>query len=314
MAALFMTDLQDFQADYLAPIMPSDKRSNTYYKLDKNYWFSDIMQKRGPGVAAVRKGWGTLMDSFLIDVWAVGKDIDDQTRANADDELQLEATSMKFVARAERLNREKRFYDAVWNAAAWSNSLTGNTALSAISAGTAGTINQWNDANSTPINDVQSIQTVSRLTTGMAFTDLAIGQEVFNALKSNTQILDRITGGSTSVNPANVTKELISNLLGINLVVLSAVENTAGLGNAMTGQYIFGKQGLFMHRDNSPGMETPTAIRTITWQQYAGNKNGTRIMKWRDESIHSDIIEMESAYVHKIVAPDLGLFVNGLVA
>lgn len=309
----FMQSLAKFQADRLAPIMPSQKKSDLYFRLKKEYWFSDIMRRRGIGAPAVRQGYGVDTLSYVCDLFALGKEIDDQVRANEDSPLNSDRTAMKFVTRAALMNREKSFKDAFWGTSKWTTDLTGNTSASAVLSG--GTFKQWNDTAATPIEDVANAKIIMEKLTGFTPQVLAMGKLVWEALKVCPEILTRITGGSTSVNPAHVTKQLVAQLLEVDeIVVLDAVENTAGHGNTMTGDYIFGKQALLMYRDDTIGVETPTAARTITWQQYAGNKNGTRILKWRDESVHSDIIEIESTYVHKIIAPDLGIFMTSAVA
>ena len=313
MSVAFMQSLAKFQADNLAPIYPSEKKSDLYFVLDKKYWFSDIMRKRGIGAPAIRQGYGVSQRSFICDLWSVGKDIDDQQRANADSPLNQDRTAMKFVSRASVMNREKSFKEAFWAAGKWTTDLAGDANASDIEA--SSTLMQWDNDNATPIDDMEVMKSVMEKLTGYTPNVLAIGQPVWRGLKKCPQILDRITGGSTSINPAKVTRQMVASLLEIeDLVVLSAVENTAGHGNEMVGDYIFGKQGLLMYRDADIGVETPTACRTFTWRQYAGNRNGTRILKWRDESVHSDIIEVESTYDHHIVAPDLGIFLSTLVS
>jgi hypothetical protein len=308
-----MQSLANFQADNLAPIMTSDKKSDSYFILNKEYWFSDIMKERGVGAPAIRRGWGVSTDSFLCKLFALGKDIDDQVRVNTDTPLDQDRTAMKFVTRAERMNREKAFKAAFWGTGLWSTDYTGDTDASTLDSDNE--FEQWDQDDSTPLDDVATAITHGEKLTGFTMNVLAIGKPVWNKLKTNAQILSRITGGSTSMDPANVTRQLVAQLMELDeIVVLNAVENTAGHGNTMTGDYIFGKDALLMYRDATVGIETPTACRTITWQQYAGNANGTRILKWRDESIHSDMIEIESTYTHKIVAPDMGIFWHGAVA
>lgn len=312
MSVAFMQSLAKFQADNLAPIYPSQKKSDLYFILDKKYWFSDIMKPRGIGAPAIRQGYGVSQDSFLCDLFALGKEIDDQVRANEDSPLNSDRTAMKFVTRASLMNREKAFKTAFWGSSIWTTTLTGNTSANAVGSGT---FCQFNDSDSDPISLMDDLRQVMEKLTGYTPNVLAMGLPAWTALKNNVKILDRITGGSTSINPAHVTKELVARLLELEeIVVLSAVENTAGHGNTMTGDYIFGSDALLMYRDASAGVETPTACRTFTWQQYAGNKNGTRILKWRDESVHSDIVEIESTYVHKVVAADMGIFLSDCVA
>lgn len=311
MSVAFMQSLAKFRADALAPIMPSDKKSNSYFILNKEYWFSDVMRERAAGTPAIRMGYGVSQDSFLCKLFSLGKDIDDQTRSNEDAPLNSDRTAMQFVSRAALMNREKAFKTAAWSTGKWTTDVTGNTSASDILG--SGTLQQWDRSASTPVEDMAILKQIMEKLTGFEPNVLAIGRPAWESLKANPEILDRITGGSTSINPAKVTTQLVASILEIESIeILSAVENTAGHGNTMTGDYIFGKDALLMYRDPTVGIETPTAMRTITWQQYAGAANGIRILKWRDESIHSDIIEIESTYTHKIVAPDMGIFLHNV--
>ena len=312
MSIAFMSKLSKFQADNCAPIMPVDKKSDVYFKIDKEYFFQDRMRKRGVGAQAIRAGYGISQDSYLTDVWAVSKAIDDQVRANEDAPLNSDRNAMQFITRLERMNREKSYKTAFWNTGIWSTNWTGNASPSAYGSST---FNQWDGATSTPIDDVAAMKEVGEKLTGFEFNVMEIGAPVWKRLKTNPQILDRISGGSTNASPAQVTKQLVAQLFEIDeLVVMSAVENTGAPGAAWAGDYIFGKHAWIGYRDATVGIETATAKRTITWKQYAGAKNGTRILKYRDENVHSDVIEVESAYVHKVISPELGLFLTDAVA
>jgi hypothetical protein len=313
MCSAYMQSLTKFQADNMAPVMPVDKKTDLYFELTKDYWFQDHMRKRGVGAAAVRAGYGVTTKSYIADLWALGKQIDDQVRANEDAPLNSDRTAMKFVTMAERMNREKSFKTNFWGTGLWTTDLTGNGSTSAIV--NSQTLKQWDQTSSTPIDDVAVMMTVMEKLTGFTPNKMAIGAEVWERLKINAQILDRISGGSTNASPAQVTKELVARLFEIDeLIVLRAVENTAAENAAFSGSYVFGKQGLLFYHNPTAGVEEITAMRTFCWQQYAGNRNGTRILKWRDESTHSDVVEIESTYAHKIIAPDLGIFCNSLVA
>jgi hypothetical protein len=62
-------------------------------------------------------------------------------------------------------------------------------------------------------------------------------------------------------------------------------------------------------------LQTPTAGYTFTWSGYlAGNARGTRIKRFRMEHIAADRIEAEMTYDMKVVAPDMGVFLNTVVA
>lgn len=314
MCVAFMQALTKFQADDMAPIMPVDKKSDIYFRLLKSYWFSDKMRKRGVGAPAIRAGYGVGQSTYLCDLWSLGKPIDDQVRANEDTPLNSDRTAMKFVTRQERMNREQGFKSEFWGTGKWTTDITGNTSTSAVEA--SKTLKQWNQSTSTPIDDVAAMMVIMEKLTGFTPNEMAISAEVWKVLKTNAQILDRISGGSTNAAPAKVTRELVAGLFEIDVLrVLNAVENTGGDADAdFDGDYIFGKQGLLYYKDASMDLETATAMRTFCWRQYAGTQNGVRMLKWRDESTHSDVVEIESTYDHVMIAPDMGIYLDQLVA
>lgn len=313
MSVAYLSDMAEFQADNLAPVMPSDKQSNKFFKFTKDFWFRDALQKRGPGAEAPRLGYGITTDSFFADLWSGAKPIDDQVRANQDSPLDADRNAMQFVTRLAALRREKSFATNFLATSKWDTDVTGNTSTSAYGSNT---VKQWDQAsNTSPLEDIAFYKTKIKLNTGITPNVLVIGQQVWDALKNHAELLSRITGGSNNGNPAQVTKQLVAAVMELEeIVVMSAVENTANQGGTFAGSFIAGKTGLLMYRDKTAALEAVTACRTFTWQQYAGNANGTRILKYRQEQIHSDIIEVESAFAHKIVASDLGVFFNTLVS
>ncbi len=310
MSVMYQDELTDYQADALAPIHPSPKQSDLFYKFTKDYWFRDAMQLTGPGAAAPRAGYGVETDSFHCNVWTVAKAIADQTRANEDNPLNSDRNAMQFVTRLERIRREKSFAAACMATSKWTTDITCNDSASV--PGTS--ICQFNDSDATPLEDITYYRTYMKLLTGQNANVLALGRQAWDALRNNADILERISGGSNNGNPALVTREIVAKLCDLEeIVVLDAVENTAAEGATFAGAFIAAQSGLLMHRNKSAGVESVTAVKTFCWQTYSQSPNGTRILKFRDENVHSDIVECHSAFAHKIVAPDLGIFFADLV-
>lgn len=314
MSVAYLQSLDAFVADKVATINPSDKQGNQWYELLKEFFFRDAMQKRAPGTEAVQVGYGVKLSNYFIDVWAAKKPIADQTRANEDAPLNSDRNTMQLLTRLERIAREKAFAGVALAGASWTTTRTG------VAAGPNGVqFLQWNDAAATPLTDVIAWKLVVQLLTGLLPNVLMIGAEVWAKLQTNAQILARVTGGATNSNAASVTKKLVAQLMGLDdLVVMEAVENTAPEKapgtESYTGAYINGKKGLLFHRNDTVGPEIATAMRTYTWEQYAGSREGIRIKKYRDEPKASDIIEIESTFIHQVVSKDLGVFLDTMVA
>jgi hypothetical protein len=310
----YAQSLDKFGADKLAPIHPSDKQTNIYWKFTKDYWGRDSMKERGPAAQAAEAGYGVdSTNSFACIPYAVKKLIPDQVRANEDNPLNSDRNAMQFVTLLERIRREKAFVTAAMSASTWTTTKTGVAA-----APGANQFLQWNDAASTPIEDVRSWCTeIELLTMGAARPNvLGLGQQVWDKLADHPDLVDRLKyGGQLQGSLARVTPAMVAALLGLEeIVIMGAVENTATEGAAASAAYIAGKKAVLLYRNTSPGIETVTGVKTFTWSRYIGNPNGWRIKTYRDEARESDVVEMQAAFTHKLIAADAGAYVATVVA
>ena len=309
----YAQSLDKFGADKLAPIHPSDKQTNLFFKFTKDYWGRDAMRLRAPGTQAADAGYGVTTDSFACIPYAVRKPISDLVKSNEDAPLNSERNAMQFVMLLERIRREKAFVTAAMSATTWTTTETGVAGVPA-----ANQFKQWNDAASTPIEDIRSWCTeVELLTMGAARPNvLGLGQQVWDALVDHPDLIDRLKyGGQLQGNMAKVTPQMVAALLGLEeIVVMGAVENTAADAAAPSAAYIAGKKACLVYRNTAPGVESVTGVKTFTWSRYIGNPNGWRIKTYRDENIESDIVECQSAFTHKLIAADAGIYVASAVA
>ena len=59
----------------------------------------------------------------------------------------------------------------------------------------------------------------------------------------------------------------------------------------------------------------PAAGYTFTWNGYlAGNSQGIRMSRFRQEHIRSDRIEGEMTYDMRVISPDVGVFLEDAVS
>lgn len=311
-AVQYSNKLTDFHADHLAPIVPSSKRTNSYYKYDKADFFRDEMKERGEGADVPMAGYRVTTDTYEIKTWSVGKPIDDQVEDNEDGPLDSDEDATKFVMDLERIRRERAFATAALATSIWGTDVTGNTVASVYGSNT---VAQWDDTDSSPLEDIAYYRTKVKLATGLDPNVLAIGRQVWDVIKNHADILARISGGSSNGNPAMVTRQMVAALFELEeLVVLEAVHNTALENATMTGAFIAGKHGLLMHRNKNAGRKGATAMKTFTWKRPKTDANGIAILKYPGKNPHIRVVECESNFTHKVVASDLGVFFNGLVA
>jgi len=123
----YMQDLKAFIADKVFPIVPVMKQSDRYFKYTKGDWFRDEAKKRAPGTESA--GGGFTIDNtptYFADKYAFHKDVDDDTRQNADQPLNLDRDATNFVTRRLLLRRERAFVTNYFGTGIWTGG-TGGT-------------------------------------------------------------------------------------------------------------------------------------------------------------------------------------------
>jgi len=313
-SVLFAQSLSRFAADRLFPIVASDKESNVFFKFDKKYWARDTMRVRAIATLAAEGGWGVTTDSFFCETFALRKPVADRLRRNSDNPLNQDRMATRYLTQMERIRREKQFATDCLATSKWTTDKTGVAGVPG-----ANQFRQWNDAASTPIEDVRGYTTaVDLLTLGAARPNvLAVGQQVWDALADHPDITDRLKyGGQLQGSLAKVTPNMVAGLLDLEeVVVMGAIEETATEGAATSvPAYIAGKKALLIYRNPTPMVEEVSGGYTLCWKDAGANEMGWRLKTYREESLESDIFEIQSQFVQKIVAADAGLFMASAVA
>lgn len=143
----FIQDHSVFGADRLFPSVSVTKKSDSYFVYPKGNWFRTDAKKRGPGTESAGSGYTLSDDTYNTEVRAVHKDLDDQTRENADSPLNLDADATEFVTQQLLILREKEFLDTAFVTSLWTGTTTGTD----VAVGTV-----WTDPTSKPLNDMRA--------------------------------------------------------------------------------------------------------------------------------------------------------------
>lgn len=296
-----------FVANTVFPAVRVQNRSDKYYTYDRSFWFKSDAQMRAPGTESAGSGYEIGTDSFSCDVFAIHKDIDDQTRANADAQITLDRDATEFVTQHLLQRREQAWVATYFTGGVWGTTVTGGTNFP--SSGTA----RWDDyANSDPIGDLRAGIMSMAENTAYKPTDLVLGPEVWNKLQDHPDFLERIKYTQKGI----VGTDLLAELLGLKRVLIPwSVKNTSAEGVTAAYDFSFGKHALLLHVASSPGLNTVSAGYTFVWSGLFGaGENGIRIKRFRMEQIASDRIEGEEALDQKVVSTELGYFYSGAVA
>lgn len=306
----FMQRPNVFIADQIFPQVPVQKQGDIYYSYKKGDWFRTIAGVRAPATETPGGGWEVENFPYYAPVYGVHKDVDDQTRANADNQFNLDRDATQWVTQQLLLKRDRLFIDSYMKTGVWSVTLTGVAA----SPG-ANQFLRWDVSGSDPIGDIVTRGIVIAETTGFSPNVLVIGPYVLKALMNHANILERIKYTERGI----VTPDLLAALFfpngGGRVIVTNAIENIAASGAADSMKFMNGKTALLAYANPTPGLQQPSAGYIFTWTGLLGaGAFGTRIKRWREEAIASDRVEGEMAFDMKVVATDLAAFFDTAVS
>ena len=108
------------------PTVPVEKRSDLYFSYDKADFNRDEFSLRAPGAESRLANFNLSTTPYVCDVWSLGVDLDDQTLANADAPLNLEADTTKFLMNKLLISIEKQFVTNFFTTGKWTGSSTGS--------------------------------------------------------------------------------------------------------------------------------------------------------------------------------------------
>jgi hypothetical protein len=303
LSVAWIQDTAEYVADSVFRNVNVQKKSDVYYKFDRGNWFRAQARKRAPGTESAGSGYTHTTDSYVCDVYAFHKDVDDQIRANADSVLSPDREATEFVTSDLMLKKELLWAANFFGTSIWTGSTTGGDV-------TPGTL--WDAGGSTPIEDLRAQLLATKRRTSKRANTLTMGEEVWNVLQDHPDFLERIKYTEVGI----VSEDLLASVLGIDQVfVAGGVENISIENAAEDMQFIFGKNVLLSYSPKRPGLMTPAAGYTFAWVgMFGAGALGTRIKRFRMEPLASDRVEGEMAFAQKVVASEMGAFLTGVIS
>lgn len=306
----YIQKAQDFIADKVFPIVPVMKQSDRYFVYTKDWWFRNTAQKRAPGTESA--GGGFHVDntpSYFADVWAWHVDVDDQTRSNQDEPLDLDRDSTLFVTQLLLLRREIQFVTKFMVAGIWQGYVVGGSPID-FQPNVNGQ-GYWDSSSSNPMQDVDFLKQKIKSQTSFSPNTLVPADDVFFALRNNAAVLDRIKYTQRGI----VSEELLAALFGVEkFLVASAVQNTAQEGQTAILGFIVANSALLVYANPAPSILQPSAGYIFSWQGLFGaGAMGNRIKTFRMEHLESDRIEGQMAFDMHQVGLDLGVYLKNVL-
>jgi hypothetical protein len=301
----FMQLQEGFVANKIFPLINVSKASDKFWKYPREYWNRVEMKPRAPGTESAGGEYKVTYDSYVTEMFALHKDIADEEVYNADDHFNLSQEAAQWLALQQLLFTEKKWFDEFFKTGVWAVDTTGAAQLGGL----------LTSPTSKPIAGLKDVvRDMQQKTAGYKPNTVVLGARVWDAITENDDFLSRVLGGSNSVSPATVTKDMLSAALGgVRILVSEGVVNTANEGAAENNVFIGADSILVCHSASRPGKKTPSCGYTFNWTMPGNDIEGTSVRRLRMEPIRAERIEISSSFAHKVIAPELGTFIHTVI-
>jgi hypothetical protein len=298
MSVAYMQEAYAFVANRAFPVVNVAKQTDKYFTYSQADFFRDQVQRRADGTESAGTGYSLSTASYSCDVFALHKDIGDQTRANSDNPLNPDMDATRFLSQQMLIRQEVQWAADAFTTSIWDTDATPSPL--------------WDAASSTPIADIETAKNTVLTNTGYVPNTIIMSYKAFSALVDNSDIIDRIKYTSQD----SVTEELLARVFGVDRVlVMASVYNTAQEGATASYSQVGDKDVLVCYTPSAPGLMVPSAGYTMNWSGVsAGLGTSSAISRYRMDERRADRVEIEAAFDFKIVSSALGYFLSNVTS
>lgn len=316
-----------FVAAKAFPRMIVDKPSGLYDKVKTGDLNRDEMEKRGPNSTAAVSKIGYEQAQYSVPTESIAYELNDTARKAANvsrdpSKIIPRVLALKASIRLERMLAQK-FLTLATNP--WYRTITGG-ASDSVTAGPASTRKYFNSTSTDLVAAI--LQEASEMSDncGQDPDAMLFSRDAWIAFRTNDSVLAALTVAGVPVSrnrPA--TMQEVASLLELSYVGVSKATYNTALANLDESNakivpagtallYVRGSDG------DDPGEwtdEMPVAGACQVWADGAGNREGLRIRRFRNEmagSGGSDRSEMDTFRDYGTVNAKMGTFFTGMVS
>lgn len=318
MAQAYYQNAANYFAKAIFPICPVSQSSDNYYIFDKEDLLRDgWAQKPAYGkVMPVVLSEHTETYNCKVDQMIMGIDQIRQTdliRRQGPAIRDPRQQRTKTMAEQLNIHQDRLFADKFFRPGTWANEWKGvdNTSPDASQK----EFIKFSNANSDPIKFIADQKLMMHEQTGRTPNKLAMGANVYNELLQHPGILERVKFGGTTANPAQVNKNVLAELFGVDeLVVLMSIYNQAKLGKDADMTFIGDPNSMLLaYATSAPSPEEPSAGYIFTWDMLGDGQMFPIFQYEGEKGTHSEFIEGLMAYDIRKTADDLAVFCKEVV-
>lgn len=316
MALAYYQNASNYFAKAIFPVCPVSLSSDNYYIFDKEDLLRDNW-KRKPAYGKVdpapvsehTETYACQVDQMIMGIDQIRQT--DLNRRQGPSTMNQKMQRTRTIAEQANIHQDRLFAEKFFKKGIWGNEKSGIDSTSPNSS----QFIKFSNENSDPVEFIDTEKTSMHQETGRMPNRLALGVNVYNALKHHPAILERVKYGGSTVNPAYVTENVLAQLFGVErLVVLNSIMNKAEMGAEGKIGYI-GDPNAFLlaYATNAPSIEEPSAGYIFSWDMLENGQLFPILNYLGAPGTHTEFIEGLMAFDMKKTADDLGKFYSEAV-
>ena len=259
---------------------------------------------RAPGTQAKESRWSMTAGTFFCDGHALKDYVPRETQQQGIPNLDVLQDTTQILTEQMLLNKEV-------------------AGLAAIVAGMstyygAQTAQRWDNDSYDPISIIKAQAAAIALRTGKRPNVLVVSDPVWDAITENANVISRITG-APNLESSMVIPAAVAAVLRVDeVIVASAVKNTALLGQAAVDAWVWGKYALLAVCPPRAGKRIMALGNTFIWRRAWGlaaqGDTGRLVERYWVQDRHSDCVEILDHYDQKIIAQEAGYLFTDCIA
>lgn len=318
MALNYFQNFNNYFARTIFPICRVRQSADNYYRFTLEDLLRDGWQRKPAYGKVMPTVLGEDTATYAVKVFQMIMGIDEiretdiQRRQGPSYATDSRQWQTKAIAEQANIHQDVAFANAFFREGVWGNELTG---VDSTTPGENEFIMFSND-NSDPIQFIAEKKMEMLEKTGREPNRLALGADVFTALRKHPAILERVKFGGSTPNPAKVTKNVLAQLFEVEqMSVMMSIHNKAKMGKEADISFIADPKALLLaYASNNPSINDPSAGYIFQWDML-GDGQIMPIFHYDGEGgTHSEYIEGLMAYDMKKTADDLAMFCKNVVA
>ncbi len=305
LSVAFAQSERDFVSNKVFPVVSVKKASDQYVIYNRgDTWREGNIEQRPLGGKLGTIDWTFTTGTYTCFERGAAHKIDDRQTANADDPINLRRQAMELLTSAVMVDNERRWMTEYFKTGVWTADKVDTTDFAEITGPAVGF----------PMIDIDKFKEEMKALTALEPNTLVLGPKAYRVIRNH----DRMKDAFKYTRPGIISEDIIAMAFGIErLIIPRAVSNTAVEGATDVLGFMVGavndESALLTYSPGRPGLNTPSAGYTFA---YTGlipgvtNAMGGVIQTGRDAFAHSDHIEIRKSDDMKLVAADLGIFLD----